>query len=153
MSCLLGVFVTQCITSGKLVFLCPASIYILSLLVNLSDFDVETSFYNHYLLIKMHIILTTGYLSNHYSTISWKLKCCASVVQIGAMKLGIDRKAFFLPTSQKVPCINPKKPLSKTPIQKMLAPTPKPQTHRSVVFHTLAFCSWHSERIPKKLSE
>ena len=25
---------------------------------------------------------------------------------------------------------------------------PKPQTHESVAFHTLAFCLWHSDRIP-----
>ena len=30
-------------------------------------------------------------------------------------------------------------------IQKVL---PKPQTQKSVAFHTLAFCQWHSDRIP-----
>ena len=30
-------------------------------------------------------------------------------------------------------------------IQKVI---PKPQTQKSVVFHTSAFCPWHSDRIP-----
>ena len=29
---------------------------------------------------------------------------------------------------------------------------PKPQTHKSVAFHTLAFCPWHSDRIPHTLA-
>ena len=42
---------------------------------------------------------------------------------------------------------NDKMPLPKTSIQKILTPTPKPQTHKSVASHTLAFCPWHSDRI------
>ena len=40
-------------------------------------------------------------------------------------------------------------PSSKTPVQKMLPPTIKPLTQKSVAFHTLAFCPWHSDRISK----
>ena len=42
---------------------------------------------------------------------------------------------------------NDKMPLPKTPIQKMLAPTVKSQTRKSVAYHTLAFCPWHSDQI------
>ena len=43
-------------------------------------------------------------------------------------------------------------PLSKAPIQKNAhpnpkTPTPRPRTHKSVAFYTLAFCPWHSDRI------
>ena len=29
----------------------------------------------------------------------------------------------------------------------ILSFTPKPRTHKSAAFHTLAFCLWHSDRI------
>ena len=44
----------------------------------------------------------------------------------------------------------------KTPMRKKLAPNPnliKNQTHKSVTFHTLAFCPWHSHWIPEKWYE
>ena len=41
-------------------------------------------------------------------------------------------------------------PSSKTPVQKMLPPTIKPLTQKSVAFHTLAFCPWHFDRIPNE---
>ena len=40
----------------------------------------------------------------------------------------------------------------KPQYKRMRTPTPKPQPpdpeHKSVAFHTLAFCPWHSDRIP-----
>ena len=38
----------------------------------------------------------------------------------------------------------------KTPMQKMLSQLQNPdtQTQKSVAFHTVAFCPWHSERMP-----
>ena len=45
-----------------------------------------------------------------------------------------------------------KTPTPKTLIQKMLPKpqNPNPKTQKSVAFHTLAYCPWHSERIPSR---
>ena len=43
---------------------------------------------------------------------------------------------------------NDRKPTPKPQIPKMLSPTSKLQTQKSVAFHTLAFCLWHHDRIP-----
>ena len=46
---------------------------------------------------------------------------------------------------------NDKMPLPKTSTQTMLTPTPKPQTHKSVAFQTLAFFPWHSDQITQTI--
>ena len=35
----------------------------------------------------------------------------------------------------------------------MISPTSKPQTQEAVAFHALAFCPWHYERTPIKVSQ
>ena len=55
---------------------------------------------------------------------------------------------WSLPTESLIPGATTYRSRDKIQLQKMLSQTPKPQTQKSVAFHTLAFCPWHYDLIP-----
>ena len=73
--------------------------------------------------------------------ITWKFD------QIKSVLLSHAQGPIERPMSISRQNANVKTPTLNTPIQKLLFQLQNPKTQKSVVFHTLTFCLWHSDRI------